>query len=108
MGAARELINVGYEPAPESKTPLNMRVPKSLKASLDDIVKLWTMQAKARGEDSTNIDVTHVATTLLKNAVPAEFDAYKGRPKDEAGWKLIEAAIREGVEKTNALKLSKK
>ncbi len=107
MGAARELINVGYEPAPESKTPLNMRVPKSLKAQLEDIVKLWSLQAKARGEDPTNIDVTHVATTLLKNAAPAEFDSYGGRPKDDAGWKKLEVAIREGVE-ANALKSSKK
>lgn len=104
MSAARELTDVGYEPAPESKQPLNMRAPKSLVAALDEIVKLWKLQATARGEDPTNIDRTHVAVTLLKTATAGEFDAYGGRPKDEAGWNAIKKAIQDG---THALKAKK-
>jgi hypothetical protein len=104
VSAARELSDVGYEPAPESKTPLNMRAPKSLVVMLDEIVKLWKLQATARGEDPTNIDRTHVAVTLLKTATAGEFDAYGGRPKDEAGWDRIKKAISEG---TRTLKSTK-
>jgi hypothetical protein len=101
------LTDVGYEPAPESKTPLNMRAPKSLVASLDEIVKLWKLQAIARGEDPTNIDRTHVAVTLLKTATAGEFDAYGGRPKDEDGWDAIKKAIGEGVVAVRSIKPKK-
>lgn len=98
MSAARDL-SVGYAKAPESKTPFNMRAPKSLMLKIDEVIRLWVMQAKARGDDPTNIDKTHVAVTLLQTATDAEFDVYGGRPKDEAAWKEIEQKISEGVQR---------
>src|SRR5438552_867575 len=90
LSAARDLSPVSYEPAPESKAALNMRVPKSLKQGLEAIVRIWKLRAEARGDDPTNIDITHVATALLKPAVASEFDQYGGRPKDDAAWEAVE------------------
>lgn len=108
LNAARELTDVGYTPAEETKVPLNMRVPKSLKAGLEATVRLWKMQAEARGDDPQNIDVTHVATTLLKLAVAGEFQAYGGRPTDDEAWETLKAAVHEGVAKVRGLKSVKK
>lgn len=108
MDAARNLADVGYKPAPESKQPLNLRAPKSLVAMLDDCVRLWKLQAVARGEDPTNIDRTHVAVSSLATAMTGEFESYGGRPVDEAGWKTIESAVNEGVAKVRQLRQPKK
>lgn len=98
VASAGSLSLVTYRPAPESRVPLNMRVPKSLKLGLEAIVRIWKLRADARGDDPTNIDLTHVATTLLEGATAAEFAEYGGeRPKDDAAWARVDEAIRAGV-----------
>jgi hypothetical protein len=104
MGAAaavllhQESMTTDYTPAPEKKVPLNMRVPASLRKKLEMLVRLWKVQAQANKHDPTNIDVTHVATELLKDGVALAFKKYGGFPEDEAATKDLEKAILDGVE----------
>jgi hypothetical protein len=98
MSAAQILsMSTDYTPAPEKKVPLNMRVPASLRKKLDMLVRLWKVQAIANKDDPTNIDVTHVATELLKDGVALAFKKYGGFPEDEAAVKAVEKAIADGV-----------
>lgn len=48
------------------KEALNLRAPESLRAMLNDTVKLWKMLAEARGEDADQIDLSFVCLRLLK------------------------------------------
>lgn len=102
MGAAailmqHESMTTDYTPAPEKKVPLNMRVPASLRKKLEMLVRLWKVQATANKHDPTNIDVTHVATELLKDGVALAYKKYGGFPEDEAATKELEKAITDGV-----------
>ncbi len=102
MGAAAvltrdESMAHEYKPAPESKKPLSLRVPGSLKRKLEVLVRVWKAQAVARKDDPTNIDVTHVCTELLQDSVSAAFDLLGGYPTDEAGIEKLEQAIRDGA-----------
>lgn len=86
-----------YKKAPESKTPLSLRVPVSLKKKVEVLVRVWKAQAIARKDDPTNIDITHVCTEVLQDAVAGAFDLLGGYPVDEAAIEKLEQAIREGT-----------
>lgn len=99
-----ESMTTDYTPAPEKKVPLNMRVPASLRKKLEMLVRLWKVQAEANKDDPTNIDVTHVATELLKDGVALAFKKYGGFPEDEAAAAAVEKAIVDGAESAEAEK----
>lgn len=111
------------------KEALNLRVPESLRAMLNDTVKLWKRLAEARGEDADQIDLTFVCVRLLKVGADTAFveagvhlidsegeNKGKFRPalpsgeKDDRGnpvltvvsdaeWKLVEKTIKTVVNK---------
>lgn len=63
---------------PESSVQLNVRVPKSLKAELDRIVKHWNAHAKNLGAEG-EIDMAHVVRTLLKRQVDEELKHFESK-----------------------------
>ncbi len=63
------------------KEALNLRVPESLRAMLNDTVKLWKLFAEARGEDADQIDLSFVCVRLLKVGADTAFG--------EVGIKLV-------------------
>ncbi len=111
------------------KEPLNLRVPESLRAMLNDTTKLWKMLAEARGEDADQIDLTFVCVRLLKVGADTAFGevglrlideegenkgklrpAFQSKEKDERGnpvttvvsdaeWKIVEKTIKTVVGK---------
>lgn len=87
-----------YRPPEPSKVALNLRVSQSTRQGLDDLVRLWRAFAEARGDENVeSIDLSHVARAVLEQAIEGDFAKFGGRPVDEAGWKTLEAAIRQSV-----------
>jgi hypothetical protein len=88
-----------YEPT-EKKVAINVRVPLSTKATMDDLVRLWRLYAEARGDEVDVNDLSYVVRRLLRVGGDQAFGEFGGRPKDEAGWKAIEAVIGKAVKKS--------
>lgn len=91
-----------YEPPEKSEkmVPLNVRVPESTKAMLGDVVTLWKLFAKARGDDGDVIDLSYVIRRAFRLFVEQSFAEFGGRPTDEDGWKAIESAIAKSFKKS--------
>lgn len=87
-----------FEP-PEKRIQLNFRVRASLKAQLQDVVRLWKIMAMARGTEPEDIDLTYVAERLLKVGVEGtwaqvlSFAGLDGMPKTDEDWTKLERAI---------------
>lgn len=75
--AAAEIdMSAQYEspgPGKQRKEALNVRVPDSLRAMLNDVVKLWKVYAVARGDPPELIDLSFVCTRLLKQGADTAF-----------------------------------
>lgn len=91
-----------FEPPPEPRVAVNMRLPVGLKAHLDAIVKLWQVMADAQGVDSTNVNLTYVCERLLRVGVDGVWAQTGGKagltgmPRTDEDWdKLIAAIYRE-------------
>lgn len=74
MQTATDDMSLYEGPGPKpKKEALNLRVPDSLRAMLNDTVRLWKMYAEARGEDAEQIDLTFVCVRLLKVGADTAF-----------------------------------
>ncbi len=103
MSAAQVLEMALYDPneKEEAMTPLNFRVPKGLIRQMDACVRLWRIQAKARGEETGKIDRSYIMRMFLRDGWENAFDEFGGMPTDDAGWESIEAKILKSVKKTS-------
>lgn len=88
-----------YRPADPVNVPLNFRGTRAMSSALDDLVRLWQEFAKARGEDPSGIDRSHVLRQLVEGGIATEFSEFGGRPADESGWRDVVAAIRKSTTK---------
>ncbi len=77
MHAATEEMTIYEGPGQKlAKQALNLRAPDSLRAMLNDTVKLWKMLAEANGEDSDLIDLSFVCLRLLKVGADTAFGEF--------------------------------
>lgn len=83
-----ELVKQTKDPS-EPTVAINVRIPKSTRSFLEDVRRLWSMRAEARGEDSSYIDFSHVIRRMLKNGADGAFRSFGGRPTDEKAWKAV-------------------
>jgi hypothetical protein len=84
-----------YYESPEKKTQINLRVSRTLKARLEGLVDVWKELAKARGDNPDDIDLTHVATILLRVGSDAAWTELGGFPSTpEQMEAVIKAAGR--------------
>lgn len=83
-----------YEPTPDDPTvQFNVRIPASMKRQLEEVVRLWTSMAKARGDAHKHIDVGYVTRRLFTVGVEQAFDEFGGIPQSGDDWAKVEAAI---------------
>ncbi len=95
MSAAQVLEMALYNPLEkeEAMTQINLRMPKSLIADMEAIVRLWKILATHRGDETRGIDRSYVIRRLLRAGRDTAFSEFGGVPTDEAGWEKLEAAV---------------
>lgn len=101
MSAAQVLEMALYNPLEkrEAMTQINIRVPKSLIAEMDAVVRLWKILATHRGDEVSGIDRSYVMRRLLRAGRDSAFAEFGGLPADEAGWDKLEANIAKILKK---------
>lgn len=87
-----------YEPQrPDPSVQFNVRLPKSLKDSLEAVVELWIALAKSRGDEHKHIDLGYVTRRMLKVGVDTAFDEFGGIPTSKDDWTKVHAAIEKSA-----------
>ena len=87
----------------EPMVAVGLRVPKSMVAEIDAVVRLWKMFANARGDETRGINQSFVMRKILRSGIGRAFEEFGsfGVPTDEAGWEDIAKAIAKTVKKTS-------
>ncbi len=91
--------DVEYFELPEKKVAINIRVRTSLKKQLQDVVRLWTLMAEAKGSDPGDIDLTFVCERLLLVGVEGVWaqvgavGGIEGMPKSDEEWATLAKAL---------------
>lgn len=104
MNAVRVLDPMALFDPTEKDEPMvavGLRVPKSMLAEIDAVVRLWKMFANARGDETRGINQSFVMRKILRSGVQHAFDEFGGVPSDEAGWEDLAKAIAKSVKKTS-------
>lgn len=90
---------VRYYRPPEKRVQVSFKVPESLRAHLDGLVRLWKVLAKADGKDPDDIDLTYVCEQLLQVGVDGawadvgQLAGLTGMPTTEEEWARLIRAI---------------
>lgn len=100
MQLAQALDDVPYFEPPEKRVRLNFKVPASLRAKLEAVMRLWKIRAEANGRDPEDIDLTFVCARLLAVGVDGawaeagQLAGLSGMPSSEEEWKVLTRAIQ--------------
>ena len=95
---AQEADDLTFYVPPERPWMLRLRSTESFRAQLEDVVRLWKAHAAARGDDPEQIDLSYVIRRFLEVGIEGAFADYGGRPKTEADWKAVTAALKASIE----------
>jgi hypothetical protein len=89
-----------YEPPPdEPRVSLGVRVPTSTRTALEAVIRLWRTYARARNDETDQIDLSYAIRRLLRTGTEAAFREFgiQGVPQSEADWTEVERAILKSV-----------
>jgi hypothetical protein len=89
----------------EKSAQLNVRIPESLKAALEEVVRLWRAQAIVDGDPPDDMTLTYVVERLLTVGVEGAWgekltDAgLKAVPKTDEEWAQLERSMAKAVKR---------
>lgn len=80
--------------SPDPKKTLSVRLPLSIHAKLDAIIRFWRAKAEADGLDAEEVDLSAVVIALLADKTDEELAQWGGLPRSEEAWSKAVEAIR--------------